>query len=306
MLGFLGVDVFFALSGFLITRILLQKKGQPGYYRNFYARRFLRLAPAYFLTIAIVAMIEPRGGAYLILSAVYIANFATFLHVPIGYGVLWSLCIEEQFYLLWPWLVGYLSERRLLLTCFLIALLTPIARVVAVLHGNFDGYLSWYRFDGLAWGAFAALWMGRRGAKGGLWRTVAITGSTVLLVGLFAYATGRKDLGQAILYRAVPMLTIVLIQQCCDARPTRLRRILQTPALRLLGDLSYWIYLIHYVFLHEVLAFLAWRYPELAARGGAGFLGIILVTVFACSILSGIAVRRWIELPALRLKSRFA
>lgn len=88
LFGFLGVDVFFALSGFLITRILLRKRERDRYYRDFYARRFLRLAPPYLLTIGIVALFAPSNGASLLLSLVYLANFTGLFHMATGYGIL--------------------------------------------------------------------------------------------------------------------------------------------------------------------------------------------------------------------------
>ena len=157
LLGFLGVDVFFALSGFLITGILLGRRTQPRFYRNFYARRLLRLAPPYLLTLAIVAVFIPGARVSLLLSLVYLANFATLLHLPVGYGVLWSLSIEEHFYFVWPVLLRSVTRGNLLCVCVAICVLTPLGRVYAVLHGGLDGYLSWYRFDGLAWGALLAI-----------------------------------------------------------------------------------------------------------------------------------------------------
>lgn len=109
--GGVGVDIFFVLSGFLITTILRTERQRSGTinFRNFYARRFLRLAPALFLTCAVVAVAKPAfgeafPGTDLALALSYTANWAQALY---GYYMTWlnhcwSLAIEEQFYLIWP------------------------------------------------------------------------------------------------------------------------------------------------------------------------------------------------------------
>ncbi len=76
----------------MITRNLLAKRTQQRFYRNFYARRILRLAPAYLMTIAMVALLAPDYKGSLLLSLVYLADFAALFHVPVGYGILWSAC----------------------------------------------------------------------------------------------------------------------------------------------------------------------------------------------------------------------
>lgn len=109
--GGVGVDIFFVLSGFLITTILRTECQRTSgiNFRNFYARRFLRLAPALFLTCAVVAvakpaMGEPFPGTDIALALSYTANWAQALygHYMTWLNHCWSLAIEEQFYLIWP------------------------------------------------------------------------------------------------------------------------------------------------------------------------------------------------------------
>jgi peptidoglycan/LPS O-acetylase OafA/YrhL len=112
--GGVGVDIFFVLSGFLITTILRTERQRTGTinFRNFYARRFLRLAPALFLTCALVAVAkpalgEPFPGTDIALALSYTANWAQALygHYMTWLNHCWSLAIEEQFYLIWPLII---------------------------------------------------------------------------------------------------------------------------------------------------------------------------------------------------------
>ena len=306
-LGFLGVDVFFALSGFLITRILLAQRGSRRYFRNFYARRLLRVAPPYLLIVVIVALAVPGSGRYLLLSLVYLANFCFVLGVPHSYPVLWSLSVEEQFYLLWPAFVGAVAPLGVAAVSLVICLASPLARVLAVLNGTENyAYLSWYHFDGLAWGALLAILLGagrwNRGAPAR--RGVTVMGAMLTLAAMFLYVTSRKDLAIALFYSAVPMLTVALIGYALE-RPASLA-LLRSGTLRFFGNISYWLYLIHFLFLNEADTFVRAKHPELLARGGWPLLLAMSTAVLVPSIVSGIAVRRFIELPMLRLKGRFA
>src|SRR5271166_6006208 len=126
--GWLGVDLFFVLSGFLITGILIDSKERGHYFRNFYSRRILRIVPLYLACILIMYFAYPGAGPYFRLSLVYLANFAYFFHtkVPHGPGVFWSLAIEEHFYLLWPILVRFLNRSWLFGFSAFIVCGTPI------------------------------------------------------------------------------------------------------------------------------------------------------------------------------------
>ena len=161
--GWLGVDLFFVLSGFLITGILIDSREGEHYFRNFYTRRILRIVPLYLTCILIMYFGYPRAGAYFRLSLLYLANFSYFfgVKVPHGPGVFWSLAIEEHFYLLWPLVVRFLNRFWLLLLTAVIVFGTPILRGVCAHAGmspEFEIYpYSFFRFDGLALGAMLAI-----------------------------------------------------------------------------------------------------------------------------------------------------
>ena len=114
--GWTGVDLVFVLSGYLITRVLLEHRGSAGYYRNFYLRRALRVLPLYYSLFLVVLVLTPllqihwRIGHLAMLF--HVANFvlpadsSLGMLGPFNFFHVWSLSVEEQFYLLWPWLVG--------------------------------------------------------------------------------------------------------------------------------------------------------------------------------------------------------
>src|SRR5262249_43976988 len=106
--GLVGVDIFFVLSGFLITRILIADKARGMPLKNFLIRRFLRIFPIYYLTILLVFLYAP--GRYILYCAGYLGNFYFAYHpahLPLHHT--WSLAVEEHFYLLWPFAVYRLS-----------------------------------------------------------------------------------------------------------------------------------------------------------------------------------------------------
>lgn len=128
--GGLGVNLFFALSGFLITGILLDAKGHRGYFKNFYARRALRIWPLYYGVLWFLLVLIPHVHAihdakyeYSVAHQVWLWVYANnFYEVSVGraiplFGHFWSLAVEEQFYLVWPAVVFVSSRRGLLWIC---------------------------------------------------------------------------------------------------------------------------------------------------------------------------------------------
>src|SRR5271165_1120765 len=100
--GQFGVNLFFVLSGFLITGILLDSRNRPDYYRRFYFRRALRILPAYYLTLFLLILFGLTSRGFLLTSLAYSSNLSPLLGIALSYPVLWSLAVEEHFYLLWP------------------------------------------------------------------------------------------------------------------------------------------------------------------------------------------------------------
>jgi peptidoglycan/LPS O-acetylase OafA/YrhL len=158
--GHMGVHLFFVLSGFLITGILLDSRHQPDYYRNFYTRRILRIAPAYLLMVAVLLLTHSITLRYLAACLLCLCNMPSLLGAGQEYPALWSLSVEEQFYLLWPLIIRKLSRRGFTILCIAIVLLTPALRF-ALLYGphylHDIRFKTWAVADFFAAGALIAL-----------------------------------------------------------------------------------------------------------------------------------------------------
>ncbi|MFZ0300350.1 MAG: acyltransferase [Candidatus Sulfotelmatobacter sp.] len=168
--GWMGVDLFFVLSGFLITGILLDAKRSEGYFRNFYARRFLRIWPLYYAVLLFMFVIVPflrPSEAHTVFDRsspwwafpLFIQNFV--LRNPSGatgpLGVAWSLAVEEQFYLVWPLVVRFCSEAQLRKIAIAVICISPALRFYLSLH-QVDLYSNTFcRLDGLMAGALLAV-----------------------------------------------------------------------------------------------------------------------------------------------------
>jgi peptidoglycan/LPS O-acetylase OafA/YrhL len=142
--GWVGVQLFFVLSGFLITGILLETRDRAGYFRSFYLRRTLRIFPLYYALVAVtVFVVAPLSTDAVWASQVYERQWAYWLYVsnwvsPFGHGIsgfshLWSLAVEEQFYLVWPLMVWWLGARGL--TRLAILMMLAGQSLFAVLSG---------------------------------------------------------------------------------------------------------------------------------------------------------------------------
>jgi peptidoglycan/LPS O-acetylase OafA/YrhL len=300
--GFIGVDIFFALSGFLITRVLLSTRLRPRYYRNFYARRILRLAAPYLITLALVACFIPNSWAFLALSFIYLANFSEFFGIEMIYYPLWSLAVEEHFYLIWPWLVRYLRPRSVMLIALVGCLITPVFRYIAIIHNFFHPADSWFRFDGMLWGAVLAIWITSTKATR---RNTALLSASAFLLGGFFYIAGAvaggmnraSVIGSTTSFGLVSLATTGLIGLAAVGVAPRLLSPLRFPPLRFFGDISYWMYLFHLLVMLSIERF----FPPVSVRNYL----LITAIVFAACCITGIAIRKWVELPLQSLKRYF-
>lgn len=172
--GWVGVELFFVLSGMLITGILLDTKEHAGYFCNFYARRVLRIFPLYYALLVFSFYILPyfphpklanfsRVTEYEIWYWLFLSNFSSAIVGGPRHGILdvtWSLAIEEQFYLVWPFLVLFLGKRRLAVTAVALFFASLVGRVVA-LHFDVPPWTIYVvtpaRLDGLCAGALVAI-----------------------------------------------------------------------------------------------------------------------------------------------------
>ncbi len=300
--GWLGVDLFFVLSGFLITGILLYS---PDQLQHFYGRRVLRILPLYFLCIVVMAYFYPGNGSYFLLSLVFFANVAGLLgvSVPHGPGVFWSLAVEEHFYLVWPWLVRTLSRRALVLACAFIIISEPILRAVFAAHGTDVYNPSWFRFDGLASGALLAVWF--RSPSASQRRSLIAAAASVAaaiaitIAGLPFGIMAKTVAGMSLRYNQATLVYVAGMLVAISRRSTWLTAPLRWPFARLTGELSYCLYLIHLALLDGYMAVFRHYVPA-----GLTFPQLLLRAVVVLSASYGLALvsRRFFERPILSLK----
>ncbi|TXB63805.1 acyltransferase family protein [Phaeodactylibacter luteus] len=190
--GQTGVTLFFVLSGFLITRILMATKETKGYFKNFYARRTLRIFPLYYLFLLLYYFVAPlilqtKGTDFSqqIYYYTYLQNFAiTFDWNAVGPTHFWSLAVEEHFYLFWPLVVFFVSKKNLWKIIAGIVIMAFLLRLFMLDLGYGVFYFTFTRFDALAIGALLALIEERYG-----FRETHAKKYTVLAVGLFLPTT---------------------------------------------------------------------------------------------------------------------
>jgi peptidoglycan/LPS O-acetylase OafA/YrhL len=266
--GWAGVDLFFVLSGFLITGILLDAKRSSHYFRNFYARRILRIFPLYYAVVAFSLLVLPhipnwksdvlgriQGDEFFYWT--YLSNISIAIHNAFRHGILdisWSLAIEEQFYLTWPALVLLLDRRQLMRLCICVFFGAIVWRVSSLAAGTppIAVYvLAPGRLDALAVGAFIAL-AARSGAGLESYtrqaRYTLMASSIVFLAigildgGFDPYARGVQTVGftaLAVMFGSLLLLSVTASPQAIG------RRLLQQPVLVAFGKYSYALYLFH-------------------------------------------------------------
>jgi peptidoglycan/LPS O-acetylase OafA/YrhL len=343
--GWVGVDLFFVLSGFLITGILFDSLHHRDYFRNFYIRRALRIFPIFFgfwiVMLALTPLLHIAWNRYNVAMALYVGNF--FIpgadlghHLPPGIlyytsiwsqghrrGLqihhLWSLCVEEQFYLAWPAVLFFLRKRRSLIAlCLAILITVPLLRLLYIhlwpqtLPSGPLYFNTFARMDTLIAGATLALWLRQPTphtvfAGTGL-RRIALAlaiGAPLLLALLVAAETTPAINAQSdpvvsgIGYSLIALSSVGLVLLAIDPA-TRLSRFLQLTPLAALGRISYGLYFYHELLIEPVARLTRFLNTHHLRHMRAD--AIDLVLTIAISWLSF----RFVESPFLRLKSRLA
>ncbi len=258
--GQYGVNLFFILSGFLITGILLNTRDRKDYYKRFYVRRALRILPAYYLTLVILVVFGITSKGFLWMSLLYSSNLSLLFGITMSYGVLWSLAVEEHFYLLWPAAVRKISPGGLKALAATLMVLSPALRFsCAMLPAKYSGieqgcmYYTWDSADGLALGAAMALVIrdmnnDRRKLLRLSYLLIAI-GFLIAVAGFpFGILTRMNPVGAA--FQWVPwhfglagLLGIFVV-----AGSGRWKRIVAPRILTFVGAISYGLYLYHLFF----------------------------------------------------------
>lgn len=267
--GWVGVDLFFVLSGFLITGILLRAKGAEGYFRSFYLRRVLRIFPLYYGTLIMVFFVFPLVGAVRWSTFqslwdnqhwhwLYATNFAWWIEGRAAASAdwvdlrhFWSLAVEEHFYFIWPTVVFFINERKLKWVCLSCVLGAFLLRTMLALKAAPPAMfcLTPCRVDALAIGAFLAVAF-EEGWLSDLKKPARLIAFLMAgWLGLFFLIKKGLWTGHWLILTAglssLGLLFGSLLVQIITSPGSKIERIMRNPLLIFFGKYSYGLYVIH-------------------------------------------------------------
>ena len=303
--GWMGVDLFFVLSGFLITGILLDSKESVGYFRNFYARRCLRIWPLYYSALLFMFVIVPLlrpSEAHTIFEArsspwwsypIFLQNFL--IPIPTAatglLGVTWSLAVEEQFYVVWPLVVRFCNRSQLRNIAIAVICLSPVLRFYLARHQVEIYSNTFCRLDGLMAGALLALAL--RSASfvpskfvSRAWIALLVSAPLALWLDTFHV--------RWIVFSFVALAAVSFVYLALFSKQRWLQAILTNRFLVYTGTISYGIYLLQKIPLDAAKAFHLERHEFLV-------LPFTAILTYALAMLSS----NLLEKPFLRLKRFF-
>ena len=280
----MGVDLFFILSGFLITGVLLDRKQHPFtvFIAGFYARRARRILAPYAVFLVVASLFVGIAWTRQWYYYVFLTNLLLPLHVPHpgAFVTLWSLAVEEQFYLLWPLAVYFLSVRRLRSVCILLILIVPLLRGLFHFVDHWTIYtLTPFRMDLLATGSLLCLvWRKRRdaieswGARLGI--PLAIAGYAGLRVlGHYGIAMNSNTrMSNVLVYEASLAACLGVMLYALGGKGIGW---LKMRPLMYIGQISYSMYLVHMGVILLVFSRLhGWAGMVIALAGTIGYAAI--------------------------------
>jgi peptidoglycan/LPS O-acetylase OafA/YrhL len=329
--GAYGVELFFVLSGFLITGILYDARGKPNYFRNFFMRRVLRIFPLYYGVLILVFVVAPlipllRGPSldFLVEHQIWAWFYAVNIYIAKegdwSFSYLehfWSLCVEEHFYLFWPAVVFLLVRRpRVLLA---VCLATAFGAMLARLTGSVMG-LSWwttyvltpFRLDGLALGAFLAVLVRQPGGLERLVRALprvaAVAGILLVLSFVWTRMISREGMEIVLPIRAALiqiLLACLLVWALTASSRTLISRFFSNRFMIFLGTYSYGLYVYH----HFISYYLSTNRTELQLAQWLGSHGAAVALQATLGAAASLAIAyvsyEYFEKRFLRMKVLF-
>jgi peptidoglycan/LPS O-acetylase OafA/YrhL len=322
--GWMGVDLFFVLSGFLITGILLDAKtNSKNYFRNFYMRRVLRIFPLNYafliLLLIILPQIVPAYSASLGNPPsftwpywMFLSNFADIVgsNQSVPLTALWSLAIEEQFYLVWPAIILVLQPRTLGRLCVALAIISPVIREVMVLRGFTFDVLTTFTFshmDPIVLGSYlavAARTGGLRRFVPAAWILTAILPVLLLAIGITSGALTNSRVFLVFGFSMVGLLFAAMMVLILEG--ARVMRIFNMSWLRWIGRRSYSIYLFNQLVIY-FLSYLGFDPDKTVAPGHTALPQVALffvLTLIGCVLVAWVSWNLF-EKYFLRMKSLF-
>jgi peptidoglycan/LPS O-acetylase OafA/YrhL len=332
LFGQWGVDLFFALSGFLITGILLETKTATNYLASFYARRVLRIWPVYYSVLLILfsaALVSPWIAAHMPVRREWLAYLIYLQNVPQfwanGYvisptmlGHFWSLAVEEQFYFIWPFVVMFMPEGALLLLCAT-GLVVALPLRIYLLDHVFG--MSWAamivttaRMDGLFVGAFCAILLYRFKKISLPFLVLTALCGVSIVAWIVAFHFRGEFFGSGRYMRTFGVTAVALLSGSLIALSQQhfgpVDRALRMRWLRFFGRYSYGIYVFH------IPVFVLASHLVSERVGIPDAIGLVMplpifhaiffiLAVNATSILLAVVSFEAFESRILRLKNRF-
>jgi peptidoglycan/LPS O-acetylase OafA/YrhL len=329
MLGSSGVDLFFVLSGFLITGILYDAKGGAHFFWNFYMRRLLRIFPLYYGFLAMWFFVLPQfytwpdgfesPAANPLWSWAYLTNVIQAIEgdlaaSPAYTAHFWSLAVEEQFYLLWPIVIFAFPRRRAMLICLACLVGSPLVRLALALAGNPVGayVLMPARMDALGLGALIAL--AARGPNGlsalrkSAPAVAAISGAAFLATQWVSVPHPFSKLLAPTLSHSILacFFGAVLIITLPSAKRQPRPRLLCNPAFTFFGRYSYAMYVFHVPITYFMAQYVL-SVPDVPALMGSQLPGQLIFIAISTAATVTLALLSWHlwEKHFLKLKGRF-
>lgn len=323
-LGGLGVCFFFVLSGFLITYLLLKEKAEFGdvHVKAFYVRRILRIWPLYYLILILGFFVLPRFeqinlsylqrdftehfGTNLLLYALILPNFAYSFFTAVPHiGQAWSIGIEEQFYIAWPWLIA--KSKNILRTLFIVIVCLLLIKLLVLTAGRFYSEATWYRgvkrlvamskFECMAIGGLGAYYLFL--AKTSVLRFIYKRSwlfLSIVLIPVLVYVTPEAI--QDGIHLVYSILFLVIILNVANNGSS-----LENKYLSYLGKISYGVYMYHLMIIPIVL-YLCKTY--LSGIGELQLNAIVYSSVLVLTTLVSTVSYNLFESYFIRLKHRFS
>jgi peptidoglycan/LPS O-acetylase OafA/YrhL len=302
--GWMGVDLFFVLSGFLITGILIDDRSSDRYFTSFYARRCLRIWPLYYSLLLFMFVIVPwlrpsEAGTVFGKSSpwwaypLFLQNFLVVSPTNAAgpLAVTWSLAIEEQFYLVWPWVIRYWSLAQVRTLALAVICVSPLARFCLSFF-DVNLYTNVFcRLDGLMAGAVLAIAVRTQERQPS--RRVSYAWTTLMVCLPLAFVTESMN-ARWIVFSLSALSSAALVYIALLSSGVFARRVLNNAFVVYTGTISYGLYLLHKIPFDAAKPFLVDRRPLLA-------LPLLLAACYGVAWLSWISL----EKPFLRLKRHF-
>jgi peptidoglycan/LPS O-acetylase OafA/YrhL len=321
MSAWIGVDLFFVLSGYLITTILLEDKGRPRFFRRFYARRAARILPLYYGLLAVYALFLVVSSAddklrSLVWPASFTTNVALGLFgdgaIPHEIQFLWSLAIEEQFYLVFPLVVAVLPRGILRVVCVLGVVVALVFRAVIRPELALASFLTPARFDGLLVGAFVAAVLqplAREPAPAARTRARWALLLTSVALGVFVAWRGGLQGADLIvdIYGRTPLNVFfgAVVASLVLLRGSLLARLLSVAPLRFFGRYSYAMYMLHVPLLAGILSLhLDIVRFTIATRSLLAGYGLFLAIATGATVVAALGSHVMVERPFMALRQR--